>query len=231
VDLKDIVESDSEPEASPPATAPKAGVFRWHKCKSVIPPGEFTLDEAHPGGTHSNVDKLLHKNTYARVLNRTGEIFRGIRSTSGTTYVLVDQDDEIISEFLANSTLPKVKNLRQVTTIKMAEATIAYYKDNNSSKLDPTMRSLFGGGNPTVLLTTTHAMKILSQKAKRKRTVDGGAPENSKRRAAEVAPLTESINVSGISAENVHVLNFLTAICMPMIKAAKVEFRAENVTA
>jgi len=225
VNLSDL-DGPSDCDVSPQADAPKP-TFRWHKDKLVVPANtKFVLDEVHTGTAQSNVDKLLTENAYARVLDGTGAIWRGIRSNSGTIYVIADQDDEIISQLLANSKLPKSRNLRQVTTIRFAEMSKAYYKDSDSAKLDPTMRALFGGGDPAVLLTSAHCEKILAQKAKRKRPPsDAVSGDNSKRRmAAEeppVAPIVQSIKTSGLSPDQQLVLNMLTTVCMPLIKAAK----------
>jgi hypothetical protein len=225
VNLSDM-DDLSEEEPSPTADAPKP-TFRWHKDKLVVSANNsFVLDEVHTGTAQSNVDKLLPENTYARVLDGTGAIWRGIRSNSGTIYIIVDQDEEIISQFITNSKLPKSRNLRQITTIRFAEMSKAYYKDSDSSKLDPTMRALFGGGDPAVLLTTAHCEKILAQKAKRKRPpTDAASGDSSKRRATadepSAAPIVASIETSGLSLDQQLVLNMLTTVCMPLIKAAK----------
>jgi len=221
--------SEHEGEECPTPTTTRT-VFRWHSDKTLVPEHmNFTLDDMHVGTPHANVDKFLDQNGYARIKDESGGIHRGIRSNSGTVYIIRDHDEEIIVQLLAHTKQAKTKHFRQVATIKFAEMSKTYYKDNDVSKLDPTMCQLFGGGEPAVLLTTNHITKILAQKAKRKRaTVESGSADNSKRRAAQgggLAPaqLTHSIAHSGLSPEQQEVLAFLTRVCMPMIKAVKAD--------
>ena len=187
VDLGSDTESERDFNGTP------STVFRDQMSKGRLR-ADLRVHPAHPGVEQRTADSFLGDPlAYCRVVNDdTGAVHRGIRVASNTVYVVgADQDLLAIEAFLSKRPGGGKKVARLYKTIKFAEASAQFYKDDTLKSVHPDTLEAFGGAAAPVLLCSEVAAKIMLTKAKRKTPqADGGAvadPDPARKKRKEVA--------------------------------------------